>query len=78
MTQSDANIEKALKTLWHIKPTTTRRSGQVGGVHLEGPFISEHKVGAQNPKYVQRPSASKIQHFQEVANQRNQNYYLCA
>ena len=54
-----------------------RGEAEVGGVHLEGPFISEHKVGAQNPKYVQRPSASKIQHFQEVAN-RNQNYYLCA
>ena len=41
-------------------------AAEVGGVHLEGPFISEHKVGAQNPKYVQRPSASKIQHFQKL------------
>ncbi|MDN8848901.1 N-acetylglucosamine-6-phosphate deacetylase, partial [Staphylococcus aureus] len=35
---------------------------------LEGPFISEYKVGAQNPAYVQRPSVEKVQQFQEIAN----------
>ena len=70
MTQSDANIEKALKNIVAYQADQQRgEAAEVGGVHLEGPFISEHKVGAQNPKYVQRPSASKIQHFQEVANQ---------
>lgn len=70
MTQSDANIEKALKNIVTYQADQQRgEAAEVGGVHLEGPFISEHKVGAQNPKYVQRPSASKIQHFQEVANQ---------
>ena len=68
MTQSDANIEKALKNIVAYQADQQRgEAAEVGGVHLEGPFISEHKVGAQNPKYVQRPSASKIQHFQEVA-----------
>ena len=69
MTQSDENIEKALHNIAEYKKDQViGESAEIVGVHLEGPFISEHKVGAQNPKYVQRPSASKIQHIQDVAN----------
>ena len=69
MTQSDENIEKALKNIVAYQADQQKgEAAEIGGVHLEGPFISEHKVGAQNPKYVQRPSVSKIQHFQEIAN----------
>ena len=41
----------------------TLGEAEIGGVHLEGPFISEHKVGAQNPKYVQRPTVEKFDNF---------------
>ncbi|BGE81284.1 N-acetylglucosamine-6-phosphate deacetylase [Staphylococcus petrasii] len=69
MTQSDENIEKALKNIVAYQADQQKgEAAEIGGVHLEGPFISEHKVGAQNPKYVQRPSVTKIQHFQEIAN----------
>lgn len=68
MTQSDENIEKALKNIIECyENQTLGEMAEIGGVHLEGPFISEHKVGAQNPKYVQRPTAEKIRHFQEMA-----------
>ena len=33
-------------------------------VHL----FPEHKVGAQHPQFVQRPTVDKIKSFQEVAN----------
>lgn len=68
MTQSDENIEKALKNIVACyENQTLGEAAEIGGVHLEGPFISEHKVGAQNPKYVQRPTVDKIRHFQEIA-----------
>jgi N-acetylglucosamine-6-phosphate deacetylase len=37
---------------------------EVIGVHLEGPFISPHMIGAQNPNYVKRPS---IEDFKYIA-----------
>ncbi|MCU5745793.1 N-acetylglucosamine-6-phosphate deacetylase [Staphylococcus sp. SQ8-PEA] len=70
MTQSDENVEQALRTIARYKDKQNRTEGaEILGIHLEGPFISEHKVGAQNPAFVQRPSVKKVQHFQDVANQ---------
>ena len=43
-------------------------AAEIVGIHLEGPFISENKVGAQHPQYVVRPFIDKIKHFQETAN----------
>lgn len=69
MTQADSNIEKALKNVSEYKKTQQKdQSAEIIGIHLEGPFISEHKVGAQNPKYVQRPSIDKINRFQKLSN----------
>src|SRR5699024_1290710 len=68
ITKSYANIEKALKNIVDYQAQQQRgEAAEIGGIHLEGPFISEHKVGAQNPEFVQRPSVDKIQHFQEIA-----------
>lgn len=36
---------------------------EVIGVHLEGPFISPHMIGAQNPNYVKRPSIEDFKHI---------------
>lgn len=37
------------------------------GINLEGPFISPHKVGAQNPEYVQKCDADMIRRLQKRA-----------
>lgn len=69
MTQSDENITKALENIIEYqKQQNVLKSADIVGIHLEGPFISEHKVGAQNPAYVQRPSIEKVQQFQKTAN----------
>ena len=69
MTQSDENIIKALKNIAdYQEQQDSLNAASIVGIHLEGPFISEYKVGAQNPAYVQRPSVEKVQQFQEIAN----------
>ena len=69
MTQSDDNITKALENIIEYqKQQDVLKAADIVGIHLEGPFISEHKVGAQNPAYVQRPSIEKVQQFQKTAN----------
>ncbi|MGN5883837.1 N-acetylglucosamine-6-phosphate deacetylase [Staphylococcus simulans] len=68
MTQSKENIDRALTNIVKYKSSQNKEeAAEIAGVHLEGPFISEHKVGAQNPKYVQRPSVEAIEHFQHTA-----------
>ncbi|WP_210139181.1 N-acetylglucosamine-6-phosphate deacetylase [Staphylococcus sp. GDY8P120P] len=69
MTQSDDNITRALENIVAYQAQhDALNAADIVGIHLEGPFISEHKVGAQNPGYVQRPSVEKINYFQNVAN----------
>ncbi|PTJ92228.1 N-acetylglucosamine-6-phosphate deacetylase [Staphylococcus simulans] len=69
MTQSEENINKALESIVAYKATqNSYNAAEIVGIHLEGPFISEHKVGAQNPAYVQQPSVEKLKHFQETAD----------
>ena len=66
MTQSTENINRALKNIVTYKAhQDIANAAEIAGVHLEGPFISEHKVGAQHPKYVQRPSADQICAFKK-------------
>lgn len=70
MTQSDESIKQALQNISNYHQIQdVQQAAEIVGIHLEGPFISEHKVGAQHPKYVQRPTADKINQFQQTANQ---------
>lgn len=66
MTESIPRVKKALENIASYKGD----GAEILGVHLEGPFISEHKVGAQDPQYVIRPSISQINALQAAANHR--------
>lgn len=68
MTQSTENINCALRNIVSYKEQQDiENAAEIAGIHLEGPYISEYKVGAQNPKYVQRPSVDQIRAFQKTA-----------
>ena len=40
------------------------RGADLVGINMEGPFISPHKIGAQNPKYVQPADAGMFRRLQ--------------
>ncbi|MFH5836287.1 N-acetylglucosamine-6-phosphate deacetylase [Proteiniclasticum sp. C24MP] len=61
MTVDTKEIRKAVEA---AKVAQNQVSGaSIGGVHLEGPFINEGAIGAQNPKYVQKPT---LEAFKEM------------
>ncbi|ASG67825.1 N-acetylglucosamine-6-phosphate deacetylase [Francisella halioticida] len=60
MTASNEQILKSMNAikLYNTKPYKER--AKVVGVHLEGPFISSGKIGAQNPDYLQEADVDKL------------------
>ncbi|CDR65939.1 N-acetylglucosamine-6-phosphate deacetylase [Staphylococcus schweitzeri] len=69
MTQSTDKIDQALLNIAKYEAQQDiNNAAEIVGIHLEGPFISENKVGAQHPQFVVRPYIDKIKHFQNTAN----------
>lgn len=60
MTVSRDHLRKIFRV---VGETEVSRGAMFMGIHMEGPFISEHKVGAQNPEYV---ISSDIEFFKEL------------
>ncbi len=56
ITQNPADIEKALKAV----KTAREQGASIEGVHLEGPFISEKRAGAQPPEYITDPDIDQF------------------
>lgn len=44
-----------------------KKGARLCGIHLEGPFISEEKKGAQNPAYIKNPDIEMFERLQEAA-----------
>lgn len=43
------------------------KAGELAGIHLEGPFLSEARCGAQNPEHMQVPDADLVRAIGEKA-----------
>ncbi len=60
-------IRKALEVCRALKEESKTWDGcQIYGCHAEGPFISEKKKGAQDPKYILKPDAKFVKEYADI------------
>lgn len=68
LTQGKAAIEMALtNAARYIKEGQKSGHAELLGIHLEGPFISKEKAGAQPLEHMVKPSCEQFDHFQVLA-----------
>ncbi|MGP4077407.1 N-acetylglucosamine-6-phosphate deacetylase [Halobacillus sp. K22] len=66
MTQSSENITRALKNIKkYMGSEPTGRQSEILGIHLEGPFLSKNKAGAQPHDHIIPPSTELFDRWQE-------------
>lgn len=68
MTQSCPAIEKALVNVAHFEGAEDE--AELLGVHVEGPYISTLRAGAQPIEYIKLPSIQEFNRWQELSGQR--------
>lgn len=54
MTEDITKIKKAIKNVYHNKSNV--EGAKIIGLHMEGPFINPHQKGAQDEKYILKPT----------------------
>ncbi|NMO76837.1 N-acetylglucosamine-6-phosphate deacetylase [Niallia alba] len=69
MTQDEESIEIALSSIaQYIEASDQSGKAEVIGIHLEGPFISEKRVGAQPIHSVKKPDVALFKKWQDLSN----------
>lgn len=63
MTQSNANIDKAMRGI----KTAAAHNPVIQGIHLEGPFIAAKFKGAQPEEYIKDPDYKLLDHWNELS-----------
>ncbi len=60
-------VKKALDVVRSLKEESKNWDGSILlGAHAEGPFISESKKGAQDPKHILKPDAEFVKEYSDV------------
>ncbi|MBD8588534.1 N-acetylglucosamine-6-phosphate deacetylase [Peribacillus castrilensis] len=67
MTQSTQAIESALLNAGKYIENQTQEHAEIVGIHLEGPFISPARKGAQPEDYIVDPDVTLFKKWQEMA-----------
>ncbi|HJO93339.1 MAG TPA: N-acetylglucosamine-6-phosphate deacetylase [Victivallales bacterium] len=57
-------LKEAASSVAEYKKDT--KYAKVAGMHLEGPFISESAVGAQNPSYIKKPDIKFVREMNDI------------
>ena len=60
--------EKLLPVMEAVSTYENDKGAEILGINMEGPFISKDKVGAQNPKYVQKPNIDLLNKLNKASN----------
>lgn len=63
MTQSDANVEKALAGI----AVAAKTNSMIQGIHLEGPFVSPAYKGAQPEQFMRKADAETMKRWNDIS-----------
>ena len=70
ITQAEDDIERAIRNVANYKKKDRMRpQADVVGIHVEGPFISPLRAGAQPIQHIQKPNPELFMKWQELAKQ---------
>ena len=67
LTTATAPLDKIVKVLQAVRDSRSG-IGAIAGVHVEGPFISKAKAGAQCAEFIQDPSPAAVRQLLEYAD----------
>jgi N-acetylglucosamine-6-phosphate deacetylase len=67
LTTATAPLDEIVKVLLAVRDCA-QATPAIAGVHVEGPFLSKTKAGAQRVEFIQEPSPTAVQQLMEYAD----------
>lgn len=67
MTLPFSSLSKAFENAKRFSENSEKNSSVLRGVHMEGPYLSKAKCGAQNPEYLKNPSFEEFKRLYDVS-----------